>query len=30
VTPGIFVDRVVEVPGPAQEEVLTRQEAVYP
>lgn len=30
VTPGIFVDTVVEVPNPAQEEILTRQEAVYP
>ncbi|GAB4261320.1 MAG: 3-oxoacid CoA-transferase subunit A [Pararhodobacter sp.] len=30
ITPGIFVDHVVEVPNPAQEEVLTRQEAVYP
>jgi 3-oxoadipate CoA-transferase alpha subunit len=30
VTPGIFVDRVVEVPNPAQEEVLTRQGVTYP
>lgn len=30
VTPGIFVDAVVEVPNPAQEEILVRQEAVYP
>ena len=30
VTPGIFVNRVVHVPNPQQEEVLNRQEAVYP
>lgn len=30
VTPGIFVDAVVHVPDPAQEEDLTRQGAVYP
>ena len=30
VTPGIFVDGVVEVPEPAQEEALNRAEAVYP
>lgn len=30
VTPGIFVDSLVEVPSPAQEEILNRQEAVYP
>lgn len=30
VTPGIFVNRVVEVANPAQEEVLNRQGAVYP
>ena len=30
VTPGIFVDLVVEVPEPVQEEILNRQEAVYP
>jgi len=30
VTPGIFVDRVVEVPNPQQEEGLNRQGAVYP
>lgn len=30
VTPGIFVSGVVEVPDPAQEEILNRQEAVYP
>jgi 3-oxoadipate CoA-transferase alpha subunit len=30
VTPGIFVDAVVEVSNPAQEEILVRQEAVYP
>jgi 3-oxoadipate CoA-transferase, alpha subunit len=30
VTPGIFVDAVVEVANPAQEEVLTRQEVAYP
>ncbi|MBA83109.1 3-oxoacid CoA-transferase subunit A [Thalassobius sp. S69A] len=30
VTPGIFVDRVVHVGAPQQEEVLNRAEAVYP
>ncbi|MAS03964.1 MAG: 3-oxoadipate CoA-transferase [Ahrensia sp.] len=30
VTPGIFVDRVVEIPEPKQEEALNREEAVYP
>lgn len=30
VTPGIFVDGLVEVPEPAQEEALNRAEAVYP
>ncbi|WP_422367480.1 3-oxoacid CoA-transferase subunit A [Pelagibius sp.] len=30
VTPGIFVDGLVEVKTPAQEETLNRQEAVYP
>ena len=30
VTPGIFVDRVVEVANPAQEEDLMRAEEVYP
>lgn len=30
VTPGIFVDVVVEVTDPAQEEALNRAEAVYP
>lgn len=30
VTPGIFVDAVVEVPDPAQEEILNRQGAFYP
>ncbi len=30
VTPGIFVNRVVEVADPVQEEVLIRQGAVYP
>lgn len=30
ITPGIFVSGVVEVPDPQQEEVLNRQEAVYP
>ncbi|KUP90817.1 3-oxoacid CoA-transferase subunit A [Tritonibacter horizontis] len=30
VTPGIFVQRLVEVPTPAQEEELNRAEAVYP
>lgn len=30
VTPGIFVQGVVEVPDPAQEEVLNRAKAVYP
>lgn len=30
VTPGIFVDRVVEVPDPAQEEDLNRADAVHP
>ena len=30
VTPGIFVQGVVEVPHPAQEEDLNRAKAVYP
>ncbi|ASM74592.1 MULTISPECIES: 3-oxoacid CoA-transferase subunit A [Roseobacteraceae] len=30
ITPGIFVSGVVEVANPQQEEVLNRQEAVYP
>lgn len=30
VSPGIFIDRVVEVANPQQEEILNRQEAVYP
>jgi 3-oxoadipate CoA-transferase alpha subunit len=30
VSPGIFVDRMVEIPNPAQEEALNRMEAVYP
>jgi 3-oxoadipate CoA-transferase alpha subunit len=30
ITPGIFVSGVVEVSNPQQEEVLNRQEAVYP
>ena len=30
VSPGIFIDSVVEVPDPQQEEVLNRAEAVYP
>jgi len=30
VTPGIFVNTVVEVAEPAQEEALNRAEAVYP
>lgn len=30
ITPGIFVNRIVEVANPAQEEVLNRAEAVYP
>ncbi|MAU45415.1 MAG: 3-oxoadipate CoA-transferase [Yangia sp.] len=30
VTPGIFVDHVVEVAAPAQEEALNRAEVVYP
>jgi 3-oxoadipate CoA-transferase, alpha subunit len=30
VTPGIFVNRLVQVANPAQEEILNRQEAVYP
>ena len=30
ITPGIFVDTVVEVPHPVQEEVLMREEARYP
>lgn len=30
VTPGIFVNHVVHVPNPAQEEILNRAEAVYP
>ena len=29
-TPGIFVDGIVEVPEPAQEEALNRADAVYP
>jgi len=29
VTPGIFVDRIVEVPDPQQEEALVRAEVVY-
>jgi len=29
VTPGIFVDRIVEVPKPQQEEVLIRAGASY-
>ncbi len=30
ITPGIFVDRIVEVPNPAQEEDLNRTGVVYP
>ena len=30
VTPGIFIDSVVQVANPAQEEILVREEAVYP
>lgn len=30
VTPGIFVNGVIEVPNPQQEEALNRQKAVYP
>ena len=30
VTPGIFVDGLVEVPDPKQEEILNREGAVYP
>tara|TARA_R100001369_G_scaffold54308_1_gene81186 strand:- start:1 stop:708 length:708 start_codon:yes stop_codon:yes gene_type:complete len=30
ITPGIFVDRIVTVADPAQEEMLNRAEAVYP
>ncbi|MFD0915405.1 3-oxoacid CoA-transferase subunit A [Pseudahrensia aquimaris] len=30
ITPGIFVDRIVHVANPAQEEALNRQNAVYP
>ena len=30
ITPGIFIDRVVEISDPEQEEVLNRMEAVYP
>ena len=30
VTPGIFVQRVVEVPNPQQEELLNRAGATYP
>ncbi|WP_417719193.1 3-oxoacid CoA-transferase subunit A [Salipiger sp.] len=30
VTPGIYVDHVIEVAAPAQEEMLNRAEAVYP
>ncbi len=30
ITPGIFVQSIVAVPNPAQEEVLNREEAVYP
>ncbi|MBA4489382.1 3-oxoacid CoA-transferase subunit A [Paracoccus sp. S1E-3] len=30
ITPGIFVQSVIEVPRPAQEEVLNREEAAYP
>ena len=30
ITPGIFVQSVVQVANPAQEEVLNREEAVYP
>lgn len=30
ITPGLFVDQIVEIPNPQQEEVLIRAEAVYP
>ena len=30
ITPGIFVDTMVEVPNPAQEETLIRDGVVYP
>lgn len=30
ITPGIFVDKVLEIPGPEQEEVLIRKGAAYP
>ncbi|OCX62241.1 3-oxoadipate CoA-transferase [Thioclava sp. SK-1] len=30
ITPGIFVNHIIEVPNPAQEEVLNREGAVYP
>ena len=30
ITPGIFVQGLVEVPNPQQEEVLNRAKAVYP
>ena len=30
VTPGIFVQRIVEIPSPLQESVLVAQGAVYP
>lgn len=30
ITPGIFVDRIIAVADPAQEEMLNRAEAVYP
>jgi len=30
ITPGIFIDRIVAVADPAQEEMLNRAEAVYP
>jgi 3-oxoadipate CoA-transferase alpha subunit len=30
VTPGLFVDQIVEIPNPQQEELLIRAEAVYP
>ena len=30
VTPGVFVDRVVVIPGPQQESVLVREERCYP
>ncbi|EEB83173.1 3-oxoacid CoA-transferase subunit A [Roseobacter sp. GAI101] len=30
ITPGLFVDQIIEIPNPQQEELLIRAEAVYP